>query len=163
MKIFLVAAVLFSAATSAGAQTAMTDQQFAYNFGVSSSFEIRSSKELVSVDVGCPALTAFAETMITDHSRLNARLRATLDSHAVNAPGRLDGHHQSLLDQLRRSDRPAATYVTQQRQAHVEAIDLVTQYVENTEPDGPLKQFATAALPTLKAHLAQLEDMTPCT
>jgi putative membrane protein len=144
----VVACGLF--AIQAFAQT--STQDFVTKVAVSDMFEIQSSK--LAAQKGNENIRAFAQQMITDHTKTTNELKGLVGKAKAKLPSGLDAEHQKKLDQLQKlaADQFDATYASMQVQAHEEAVKLFEAYA-STGDDAQLKAWAAETLPALKEHL----------
>lgn len=136
-------------------------QVFVSTVAGSDLFEIESAK-LAQSRAQSPALKAFAAKLIADHSKSLAMLRsaAAQDNPPVALPSTLPPDLQSSIGALQGA-KPQdfdSGFIDTQIQAHKKAVEVLTQYASEG-PSPPLKQFALAALPVVKSHLAHLNGM----
>ena len=136
-------------------------QDFVTKVSVSDKFEVSSSK--LALDKSQNAdVKAFAQKMVTDHTKTTKKLEATLkksDSKATPAD-ELDSEHQAMLDALTAKNGTDfdKLYVADQTDAHKQAVDLFSNYADNGS-DKALKGFAKDTLPALKGHLKHAESL----
>ena len=106
-------------AIQAFAQT--STQDFVTKVAVSGMFEIQSSK--LAAQKGNENIRAFAQQMITDHTKTPNELKGLVGKAKAKLPSGLDAEHQKKLDQLQKlsADQFNATYASMQVQAHEEA------------------------------------------
>ena len=137
-------------AIQAFAQT--STQDFVTKVAVSDMFEIQSSK--LAAQKGNENIRAFAQQMITDHTKTTNELKGLVGKAKAKLPSGLDAEHQKKLDQLQKlsADQFNATYASMQVQAHEEAVKLFEAYASNGD-DAQLKAWAGKTLPALKEHL----------
>ena len=100
-----------------------------------------------------PDVRRFADRMITDHTKINARLSVIADRYGVTAPQTLDIEHQKLREKLANEhdgpfDRDYAHVMVAD---HDQAIKLFQQE-ERPGHDAQLARFARDTLPTLQEH-----------
>jgi putative membrane protein len=100
-----------------------------------------------------PDVRNFADRMITDHTKANARLAAIAKAGGVAVPNSLDAEHQQLREKLANEhdgnfDRDYAHAMVVD---HDQAIRLF-QREELSGGDASLKEFARNTLPTLQEH-----------
>ena len=98
----------------------------------------------------------FAQQMIDDHTEAGADFKAALAQANVTPPkDGLDLTHKAKYERLNLFTTEKgfdASYISMQLDAHKEAVKLFEDYVQNGSP-GPVKDFASKTLPTLKHHL----------
>ena len=144
----------FAQATNDSGGAARADPQpeaeaFARTAAISGQFEIETSK-LALQQAKDPAVKAFAETMIADHTKAGEELARI--AGVMPLPTELDPPHADLLKTLQASgadfDR---VYVAQQVDAHREAVALFTSF-STIGPNGAFRAFAAKTLPVLQMH-----------
>ena len=122
--------------------------------GMSDLFEIESSRILL-IGSRHPQIREFAQMMIEHHTRSTNELRL-IPAAAARNPVDLDERHERLLNVLRaaQGDLLDRTYIDQQVDAHIEAIQLYEVFLQNRTPS-PLRDFAERNLPMIREHLAR--------
>jgi len=124
-------------------------------------FEVESSK-LALERSQSGAIKTFARHMVDDHSAAGVKIADALnDAKVARPPLKLDARRQSVMDALAPLKGPDfdKVYVDAQHKAHIEAVALFESYAATGE-DPHLKAIAIQLLPTLKAHLAQVEKIS---
>ena len=130
-------------------------QDFVTQAAISDMFEIESSR--MAVEKASDAETkAFANQMITAHTKTSSELKGLISSQKVSAtvPAQMDDSHRSMLDKLRSLDPAAFTkqYRSDQEKAHENAVSLFKRYADGGE-NAALKDWAGKTLPELQHHL----------
>jgi putative membrane protein len=137
-----------------------TTADFVKEVAVSDIFEIESSK--LAVEKSDEATKAFANQMITDHTKTSAELKTEAGTDpTIPVPIALDSSHQSKLDRLRSLNAGAdftKQYRNDQVSAHKEAISLFERYGKGGDSD-KLKSWALTALPALQHHLEMAQAL----
>ena len=127
---------------------------------ISDMFEIESSKS--ATQKGDAAIKAFANQMITDHTKTSADLKTLVSSGKVQAelPMQPDQAHQAKLEKLRSLTGADFNnqYRSDQIEAHKEAVSLFERYSKGGD-NSDLKAWAAATLPTLQGHLKMAEAL----
>lgn len=139
-----------------------TDLSFVDTAAIAGMFEVESSK-LALARATSPALKAFAQMMVDDHTKAGEELKAmVIAGHIVGVnhlPVELDGAHKTKLDALATAsdgDGFDTRYREQQLEAHRTAITLF----ENEAKSGTnqaLKDWAAKTLPKLKEHFSRIQ------
>jgi len=113
-------------------------------------YEIESSKLALSKSDDA-SVKELAQMIIKDHMESSKKLMAIAGE---KPPTGMDKKHSDLLEKLKSADGKQFTqlYVSQQVQAHKEAVDLFERYSKEGE-DAQLRTFATETLPRLRMHL----------
>jgi putative membrane protein len=135
-------------------------QQFAETATIANMFEIKTSQVALEKATS-PATKTFAQHMIDDHTKAGEEMQPAADGEGVDLPGALDPQHQAKLDELTGSSGDAfdKAYLEEQLAAHEEAVALFKNYAADGPP-GTLKEFAAKTLPTLQAHLEEVQKLT---
>jgi putative membrane protein len=153
-----------SAAETTGIASALgispTTRDFVNKVAISDMFEIKSS-ELAKSKANNDS-KAFADHMVTDHSKTSSELKAMVSEGKVKAqlPDKLDASHQAKLDKLQKLNGKDfdKQYDDMQRSAHKDAVSLFERYSKNGDhPE--LKAWAAKTLPALKQHLSMAQKL----
>lgn len=102
---------------------------------------------------------AFAERMITDHTKLNNQLQQLAAKESFTLPTTMNAQDQAEYDRLEKLSGAAfdRAYITKQVSDHrtdIGAFEREAAHGENAN----LKSFASNALPTLREHLKLAEQ-----
>lgn len=123
-------------------------------------YEIQSSQAVLET-TSDSAVRAFAEMMVTHHTRTSQDLMAAATAAGVVPPPPMLARHQAeMIGALRlyqgvERDR---LYLTQQMLAHSEALGLMRTYAE-TGDRPQLKTAAAATVPVVQRHLTEVERL----
>ena len=133
---------------------------FVKEVAISDMFEIESSK--LAEQKGNAQEKAFAQQMVTDHTKTSSELKGLVGNGKVQAtlPTALDSSHQSKLDKLKGAKEKdfSSEFDAMQVSAHKDAVDLFERYAKGGDnPD--LKDWSGKTLPTLQHHLKMAEDL----
>lgn len=143
---------------------ASIDSSFVETATIAGLFEVESSK-LALTKASDPALKAFAQMMIDDHTKANAELKSLIEGGSVkgitNVPGDLDGAHQTKMAELNALSGAAfdAKYHAAQLDGHKEAVTLFEGESMGGQ-DPALKDWAAQTLPRLKEHLTKIQEIS---
>jgi len=109
-----------------------------------------------------PELKMFARHMIDDHTKSSNELKSIIVKVVPDwtPPKELDTRRQGMLDDLKGvSDQDFDNrYITQQENAHNEAVILIRGYAKDGD-QADIKQFAAKVLPTVQMHLDMINDI----
>jgi putative membrane protein len=96
---------------------------------------------------------AFAEMMVTDHTKLGDEAKPVIAKSGVTAPTDLDQRRKGMLDNLKAASAADfdKTYIDQQVAAHDETLTLLQGYAQNGS-DAGLKAVADKATPVVQKH-----------
>lgn len=136
-----------------------TTPDFVTEVAVSDMFEIESSK--LAVEKGDEAVKAFANQMITAHTKTSAELKAAVASDPKTPlPAALDKSHQAKLDKLKSLSGVdfIKQYRSDQVSAHKDAVSLFQRYAKGGDSE-TLKSWAATTLPDLQHHLEMAQAM----
>ena len=138
---------------------AATDRDFLMQAAQGALFEVEASR-VALMKATSNETRDFANMMVADHGRANQELDQLVRSKGGMVSERIDGEHQSAIDQLRRLDGPAfeRQYYELQVTAHDEAIRLFDRAARGAQ-DPDLRSFANRTLPTLRKHRDALEKL----
>jgi putative membrane protein len=147
--------------TPAGTLTpAPSPMDFLMLAGGGDQYEIQSSQAVLETTQN-PELRRFAQMMIDHHTKTSADAMAAARRDGVTPPPAMPAQHQAaMINALRmfqgvERDR---LYLTQQQMAHKEALGVHKTYSEaGTSP--ALKAAATATVPIVQRHLAEVDRM----
>jgi putative membrane protein len=125
---------------------------FVNEAATSDMFEIQSSKLAAERTTG--DVQAFANQMVTDHTKTTSELTALAQAAKLPPPGQMTSSQQDMLDKLRGLNGKdfAKQYMDDQVSAHKQAVSLFQRYGKGGDNE-PLKGWATQTLPTLQHHL----------
>jgi putative membrane protein len=158
-KCALLLAAPFALVVPAAAQV-MTPAEYVKTAGASDLFE-RTSAEVVLQTTANPGVRSFATMMISDHTKSTQMVKAAaLKSKVMVAPPKLMPAQAEMIAQLKSETGPArdATYLTQQRAAHNQALSVHKAYASSgTAP--ALKMAAGQIVPVVQHHIAMLMKM----
>lgn len=164
-KHLMFGALMIAAVTAphaAFADLSKRSQNFVANAAVGNQFEI-SSSQLALQDSQDPTIRQFAQQMIDDHKQIGDQMGAALrapDVGMMPPDNALDKKHQHMLDVLAKKSGANfdKKYVSEQVDAHKEAVGLFKKYASRGDND-TLKGFAAQNLPMIQEHLAQIKQI----
>jgi putative membrane protein len=152
-----------AAAGNAAATALSPGQAFANAAAASDAFEIATS-QLALTSSSSAAVKKFAQHMIDAHTQSTAKLKAAAAgaTPAIMPDPALTAEQQATLDGMKGktgADFDQA-YVAAQRDGHQKTLDAVRSYSQSGDVPA-LKAFATAAAPTVAAHLNLAKSLKP--
>jgi len=161
MKLLMMSAAVAAAVIAApAAAQVMTPAEYVMAAGASDLYEITSSQVLLETTQD-PKLRAFAQMMITDHTKSTADVKAAAARSRVKAtPPKLTPLQQELVTELRAEQGTArdAAYVAQQKASHGQALNVQKAYaMGGTAP--ALKAAAATIVPVVEHHIMELKAM----
>jgi putative membrane protein len=127
-------------------------QDFATKAGGAGMFEIQSSQLALTKSQNAD-IKAFAQKMVDDHTKAADELKTAAASQGVTVPAAMDADSTVNLQKLQGASGADfdALYVQMQTDAHIAAVGLFAGYAQNGQA-GPLKDYASKTVPTLKEH-----------
>ena len=110
--------------------------------------------ELAQKRATMPKCKDFAETMISDHGKINDELKALARKKRISVPARLSTARQQIYDSLaaESGEKFDMLYMNIMIASHEETIGLF-QTESNKGQDTDLKKWADSKIPALKHHL----------
>jgi putative membrane protein len=162
LTLSLPAAALLAGVLLAGQQAAAEPSEASRGFlaqaAAGGEFELAASE--VALERGGAALQPLAHQLLADHATVGERLAELAAERGIELPSGPDASGQQLLDRLR--SVPAsefdAIFLQQQQAAHESAAALFAGYASAGD-DPALRAFAAEVLPTLNAHLDDIEAL----
>jgi putative membrane protein len=150
-----VAAAIAGAAPASAATTALSaqDQTFVQKAAQGGMAEVADAT-VVSRKTSDPAVKAFAQRMIDDHGKANAKLETIARTLGVTLPSSIGPDNSAMKGKLQNESGKTldSTYLTGQRTAHEQTIALFKQEAQSGS-NPQLVAFAKATLPTIESHL----------
>jgi putative membrane protein len=106
-----------------------------------------------------PAVKAFGQRMIDDHSKANADLQSIAAQAHVTLPSAVDAKQKKTYDRLSALSGAAfdRAYIDDMVKDHKEDI-AAFEKAAAVAGDSPIKQFAADKLPTLRDHLRMAQE-----
>ena len=128
------------------------DKEFVSNAGMAGLAEVQMGN-LALEKAGNADVKAFAQRMVTDHTKANEELQQLTATKGLALPAQLDGEHKAGLDHLNTLTGSAfdKAYMEHMVADHGKAVTLF-ETAANTAGDADIKAFAAKTLPTLKEH-----------
>lgn len=153
-----------SAAAAAAAQAERQTQIFVTLASLTDRFEIEAG-QLALERAKDTAVRQFAQSMIDEHTKAGAKLKAALAAAGMqpsqdSSRAGLDTSRRETLEALRQEQGAAfdKAYMAAQLEEHREALDLYGDYAQ-TGAIPSLKTMAEEALPMIERHLQQAEQL----
>ncbi|MDP3511026.1 MAG: DUF4142 domain-containing protein [Candidatus Melainabacteria bacterium] len=159
LAISVVACLTMENATVAAAATlSADDRKFIISTAQAGMTEVKLG-EIAKQKAKSDATRGFAETMITDHRTINAKLKAIADKKGVAVPITFDAEHRIVIDKFvslhpTGFDRVYANQIV----AHQRKI-LASFEIQSGKGDIDLQKFSKATLPVIKQHLRLAEEL----
>ena len=105
-----------------------------------------------------PAVKAFGQQMVDDHTKINADLKAIAAHAGVSLPDSVGSKQKKVFDKLSALSGAAfdRAYIDDMVEDHKDDISAFEK-ASRFSGDSPFKMFATSQLPTLREHLKMAE------
>lgn len=146
---------------AAAAPLAMAASDYVANAAVGDLYEIEAAR-VAQQKSPTEEVKALAEMISTDHAKSSADLQTAIaqSGESLTAPTALPADKQALIDALNAASAAAfdGLYLTQQVQAHQQALTLHQSYAQNGDA-ASLKAFASATAPVIQRHLDQVRQL----
>ncbi len=160
-----VAVLLSTSLPVAYAASEPTSKQFVKDAIEDNLAEIKAS-ELALTKSDNPAVKAFAQRMIDDHTKSNTRLQTAAARYDIKVPDNSALMQRAELKMLQMKSGASfdKSYVAQMQKSHEKAVKLFKEAANSSKIDNDLKSLASDTLPTLEQHehsamqLASSED-----
>jgi len=154
MKITSMTAILFAIPFALAAYAAGSDdtQKFFEEAASANKLEVESGR-LAAQKASNPQLKAFAQEMVTDHTKAGQELQALAARKRIQLPIAMSDDHQQKLEKLRA--KTGKDFDQEFRDLMVDSHEEAVSLFENTAKDAQdpeVKAFATKMLPTLQRH-----------
>lgn len=106
-----------------------------------------------------PAVKAFGQQMVDDHSKANVELQTIAGQAGVTLPGQIDAKEKATYARLSALSGAAFdhAYIDDMIQDHKADI-AAFEKASHASSDSPFKKFAADKLPTLREHLKMAES-----
>lgn len=154
-KALILTALVMGSAASAAMMLTGTDKSFVPKAAMGNQFEIEAAKLAQSMSMDSK-VKAYAQKMITDHTRLGADVKTAVKKAdpAMVVPATVSPAQRKMLGALKVSGKNFdSLYRKDMEASHAETYALFQKYsaAANANPD--LKAVVRGALPTVKSHL----------
>ena len=142
-------------------QVSIEDRNFVAEAASGGRFEVESS-QLALDKCDDKELQRFAQMMIDDHSKANRELEQLASRKNIPIAPAMASKHAMMMDRLRGMNGKELDreYRRVQTDAHRETIQLFERAAREVT-DQDIRAFAQKTLPTLRAHLAHIEEQKP--
>lgn len=148
-----------STASTAGATTAVklsrSDRNFFEKAAKSGMKEVSVSKATLDRLMN-PQAKAFAQMMVSDHSKANSELMELAAKKGVTLPAK-DEAPKLMEKWSKKTDDLDEDYMEEMVDDHQEAVELFENASKSEDPD--IAAFARKTLPTLQHHLTMAKDL----
>lgn len=136
-----------------------TDRKFMQEAAIGNEAEIQLG-QMAQQKSSNPAVKAFGERMIKDHSNADDKLKNVAASQHISLPTNLDPEHQDAAARLSKLSGKEfdQAYMQLMVQEHTKDVDKFKTEASAAHDD-TVKQFAAATLPVLESHLNEAQQI----
>ena len=161
LKMFLTALALGATASAATMVLGTTDKAFVPKAAMGNQFEIEAAKLATGMSMDAK-VKAYAQKMITDHTKLGAQVKAAVMKADPNMmiPVAVSPAQQKMLDGLKAAGKNFdSLYKKDMEASHAETYALFQKYAATMDANPGLKAVIKGALPTVKMHLEMAKTL----
>ena len=135
------------------------DKMFMNKAAIGGMFEVKSSK-LALQKSSRADVKQFAQSMVSEHTPVNAELMQIARTKKVMLPASLDAAHQKTYNMLAKLSGAAfdTAYLQAQHRDHVAAVELL-QNGSVANKDADTRAFAQKHLPHFRQHLTMVDAL----
>jgi putative membrane protein len=143
--------------TPAPQETNNTDRLFARLAATGGKAEVDLG-QLAAQKATATSVKQFAQMMVEDHTKANAKLAELAKAASIALPAGLDPDHQAAREKLENLTGAAfdAAYILAEIEDHQKTVQLL-QWEIGSGQDASLQKFAAETLPTVLRHLRHAE------
>jgi putative membrane protein len=158
--LLLIAALGSASATALGAD-AISAEDFVKKAGEAGVAEVEMG-QLGAAKSGNAEVKAFAEKMVTDHSKLNKELMTVAKTKDLKVPTEPGLIHKGMKEKFEHQSADADfnhDFMQQMVKDHEAAVKLFQTAANDTTLDPDLRALAKKTLPTLERHLSDAQQL----
>lgn len=133
----------------------LSSAEFVKKAGTAGLAEVDAGK-LGSQKATSPEVKAFAQKMVTDHTKANKELMAAAKAKNLAVPTEPDMMHKGMMEKFEHQKADADfdhDFMQQMVRDHEKAVELFEQASTDTGVDAELRSWAKTTLPHLQQHL----------
>ncbi len=154
-KVLILTALVMGTTASAAMMLTGTDKSFVPKAAMGNQFEIEAAKLAQSMSMDSK-VKAYAQKMITDHTKLGADVKAAVKmaDPAMMVPTKVSPAQQKMLGALKAAGKNFdRLYKKDMEASHAATYALSQKYSSAANANPDLKAVVKGALPTVKGHL----------
>lgn len=170
MKSSSILVAIFLCAASSASIAQNTDDSTRRSISANEFVEKAGAGGLAEVEMGelgvqkasSGQVKAFAKRVVTDHTKANEQLVATIKGKGLEVPSSQGAMHKAMMDKFREADAGKAfdrDYMEQMVTDHKADIELFETAADDVKLDAALRGYAKSTLPTLREHLKQAQTI----
>jgi putative membrane protein len=133
----------------------LSSAEFVKKAGAAGMAEVAAGK-LGSQKATSPEVKAYAQKMVTDHSKANKELMAAAKAKNLEVPTEPDMMHKAMMEKFEHQKADADfdhDFMQQMVRDHEKVVELFQQASTDQNVDAELRSWAKTTLPHLQAHL----------
>jgi putative membrane protein len=163
MKIgtLLLMTALGTASVAAHGADAISAAEFAKKAGAGGAAEVEMGK-LGAQKATNAEVKAYAQKMVTDHTKANKELMAAAKAKGVEVPTEPDMIHKGMAEKFERQSADADfnhDFMQQMVRDHEATVELFQTAANDTTLDAEFRALAKKTLPTLEQHLKEAQKL----
>jgi len=139
----------------------LSNAEFVKKAGAAGLAEVEAGK-LGAAKATNPAVKAFAQRMVTDHTKANKELMAAAKAKNLEVPTEPDLMHKGMKEKFEHQKADADfdhDFMQQMVRDHEKAVDLFRTASTDTGLDPELRSWAKTTLPHLEQHLKDAQAL----
>ena len=139
----------------------MDSQEFAKKAGAAGAAEVEAGK-LGAQKATSPEVKAYAQKMVTDHTKANKELMAAAKAKNLEVPTEPDMMHKGMMEKFERQKADADfdhDFMQQMVRDHEALVELFQYASTDTNVDPELRAWAKKTLPHLQEHLKEAKSL----
>lgn len=136
-------------------------EEFAKKAGAAGLAEVEMGK-LGAQKATDPDVKAYAQKMVTDHTKGNKELMAATQGKNLEVPTAPDMMHKGMMEKFEHQKADTDfnhDYMQQMVRDHKKVIELYTTAANDSTLDVDLRALANKSLPVLQKHLAEAQKL----
>lgn len=161
IRTVLLLAALGTASTAALGADAISAADFAKKAGAAGAAEVEMGK-LGAAKSTNAEVKAFAQKMVTDHTKANKELIAAAKTKGVAVPTEPNMMHKGMKEKFEHQSADHDfnhDFMQQMVRDHESAVELFQTAANDTTLDPEFRALAKKTLPTLERHLADAQKL----
>jgi putative membrane protein len=160
IKTLLLIAAMSSSAVALGAD-AISAADFAKKAGAAGAAEVEMGK-LGAQKATNAEVKAFAQRMVTDHTKANKELMAAAKTKGLEVPTDPDLMHKGMAEKFEHQSADQDfnhDFMQQMVRDHKATVELFQTAANDTTLDPEMRALAKKTLPTLQEHLSDAQKL----
>jgi putative membrane protein len=142
-------------------RSTMDSAEFVKKAGAAGAAEVEAGK-LGAQKATSPEVKAYAQKMVTDHTKANKELMAVAKDKNLEVPTEPDMLHKGMMEKFERQEADADfdhDFMQQMVRDHEAVVELFQNASTDSNVDPELRSLAKKTLPTLQSHLKQAQQL----